>query len=43
MKRPGRTFGAEFQGKVAIKAIKELKKTPELSQIYLLHPNLIGL
>lgn len=43
MKRPRRTFSAEFKAKVAIEAIKELKTTPELAQIYQVHPNLIGL
>lgn len=43
MKRTRRTFSAEFKAKVAIEAIKEVKTTSELAQIYQIHPNLIGL
>ncbi|HAH57090.1 MAG TPA: hypothetical protein DG754_04600 [Bacteroidales bacterium] len=43
MKRSRRTFSAEFKAKVAIEAIKELKTTSELAQIFQIHPNLIGL
>lgn len=43
MKRPRRTFIAEFKAKVAIEVIKELKTTPKLAQIYQVLPNLIGL
>ncbi len=43
MKRSRRTFSAEFKAKVAIEAIKEVKTTSELAQIYQIHPNLIGL
>jgi transposase-like protein len=43
MKRPRRTFSAEFKAKVAIEALKELKTIPELAQIYQVHTNLIRL
>ncbi|MGB4204993.1 MAG: transposase, partial [Bacteroidales bacterium] len=43
MKRTRRTFSAEFKAKVAIEAIKEVKTTSELAQIFQIHPNLIGL
>lgn len=43
MKRSRRTFSAEFKARVAIEAIKEVKTTSELAQIYQIHPNLIGL
>lgn len=42
MKRSRRTFSAEFKAKVAIEAIKEVKTTSELAQIYQIHPNLIS-
>ncbi len=41
MKRSRRTFSAEFKAKVAIEAIKEVKTTSELAEIYQIHPNLI--
>ena len=43
MKRSRRTFSAEFKAKVAIEAIKEVKTTSELAQLYQVYPNLIGL
>ena len=43
MKRSRSTFNAEFKAKVAIEAIKEVKTSSELAQIYQIHPNLIGL
>ncbi len=43
MKKVRRTFSPEFKAKVAIEAIKEIKTISELTQIYQVHPNLIGL
>ena len=43
MKKPRRTFSADFKAKVAIEAIKEVKTISELAQIYQVHPNLISL
>ena len=43
MKKPRRTFSAEFKAKIAIEAIKEIKTISELAQIHQIHPNLIGL
>lgn len=43
MKRTRRTFSADFKAKVAIEAIKEIKTTSELAQLYQVHPNMISL
>ena len=42
MKKPRRTFSAEFKAKVALESIKEVKTMSELAQIYKVHPNLIS-
>jgi transposase-like protein len=41
MKKSRRKFIAEFNAKVSVEAIKEIKTASELAQIYQVHPKLI--